>query len=253
MQDVQEKISSIFANPNRIRILSLLTDKPYTLTKLTEALGNTSNPVVSRQLTRLAEYGLVEKESVTGREYVLTSFGNSLVELLYPLEFLFKHQLYFQEHTLDVLPGYLQRDLVALKNATMITGTGNVIVAIKRLVGSTENSMVALIDSAFGNVNNKIKGLKLIVPSDMYTNSDFKSRLENLSTRLKWEDIAIRIIPSVSLTMSIIDDDKSGLIVFPRRYDYKPDFSIAFEVNDNNGIEFLKKVWSYYWEQAKPP
>ena len=157
MQEVQEKISSIFANPNRIRILSLLSDKPYTLTKLTEALGNTSNPVVSRQLARLAEHGLVVKESVTGREYVLTSFGNSLVELLNPLEFLFKHQLYFQEHALDVLPGYLQRDLVALKSATMITGTGNVIFAIKRLVGCTESSMVTITDSAFGNVNNKIK------------------------------------------------------------------------------------------------
>lgn len=154
MQDVYEKISSIFANPNRIRILSLLAEKPYTLTILTEALGNTSNPVVSRQLARLAEYGLVEKESVTGREYVLSSFGSNLVELLDPLEFLFQNQLFFQEHALDILPGFLQRDLVALKNATMITGTGDVIVAIKRHVESTKNSIVALTDSAFGNVNN---------------------------------------------------------------------------------------------------
>jgi len=233
--------------------LSLLAEKPYTLTKLTEALGNTSNPVVSRQLARLAEYGLVEKESVTGREYVLSSFGNVLVELLDPLEFLFQHQLFFQEHALDVLPGFLQRDLVALKNATMITGTGDVIVAIKRLVESAENSVVALLDSAFGNVNNKIKKLKLIVQPDMYANPDLKNRMGNVSTHLRWEDIAIRIIPSVSLTMSIFDDGKSGIIIFPRKNDYKPDFSIAFEVKDNEGIKFLKKVWDYYWGQAKPP
>jgi len=253
MQDVKDKISSIFANPNRIRILSLLTEKPYTLTKLTEALGNTSNPVVSRQLARLAEYGLVEKESVTGREYMLSSFGNILVEFLDPLEFLFQHQLFFQEHTVDVLPGFLQRDLVALKNATMITGTGDVIVAIKRLLEGADHSIAGLIESAFGNVNNKIKKIKLILQSDMYSNPDLKNRMGNLSTRLRWEDIDIRIIPTVSLTMAIFDDGKSGLIIFPRKQDYKPDFSIAFEVKDKQGMEFLKKVWDFYWEQAKPP
>ena len=135
----------------------------------------------------------------------------------------------------------------------MITGTGNVILAIKRLVESAENSIMAMLDSAFGNVNNNIKELKFIIRPDMYTNSDFKNRFENFSLHLGWENIVIRIIPSISLAMSIFDDNKSGLIIFPRRYDYKPDYDTAFEVKDKNGMVFLKKVWDYYWEQAKPP
>jgi ArsR family transcriptional regulator len=51
-------ICSALADPNRILILYLLAEKPYTVSQLTEAI-NATQPTTSRQLKVLRERGLV--------------------------------------------------------------------------------------------------------------------------------------------------------------------------------------------------
>ncbi|MHA2295186.1 MAG: ArsR family transcriptional regulator [Candidatus Hodarchaeales archaeon] len=169
MKGTYDNFISAFSSSVRFDILSLLAEQPLNLTRIAETLNINSTSVVSRHLARLGEQGLIQKENPSSRYYILTSFGQSVAEVLGPLGFLFKHQVYFRDHSLSDLPGYLLRDIDALNSATMVTGVGTVSIAVKRFVESIEKSAVAIVDTTFGNVNNKMQELKFIFPVSFYS------------------------------------------------------------------------------------
>ena len=42
-----------------------------------------------------------------------------------------------------------------------------------------------------------------------------------------------------------------GLLCFPKTNEDKPDYSEVIIIKDNEGIEFLKEMWDYFWSKGK--
>ena len=85
-------------NPQRLDVLKYLDDSPATFSELSAKM-NISNSEVSRHLSRLTEHRIIKKSSTT-RKFELEPLGKLFKRLFSPIDFIFLHGEYFQNHAL---------------------------------------------------------------------------------------------------------------------------------------------------------
>ncbi|MCK4566038.1 MAG: hypothetical protein KAU48_01895 [Candidatus Thorarchaeota archaeon] len=216
------------------------------MSEITKKLGEKSNSEVSRNLSRLAEQGFIQKESVSGRKYELTSFGKMSISIFAPLQFIFNHGNYFKNHRIDALPISLQRGIDALSQAEFIQGTGKIMGKMKEAVDMPSKELWLKIRNPFP-FELKTHTLNMIIPPELAVQKDTGKML-----REKFPIFNPRINSESSITLAI-SDMMHGMIFFPSILDNSPDFNCCFYVKDSTGIKYLKKIWDYFWETGKTP
>lgn len=244
--DIFTSLISEFSNPIRIRLLLILHREKSTLSQITRTLGERSNSEVSRNLSRLAEQGFIQKESVSGRKYELTSFGKTSVSLFAPLQFIFDNGNYFKNHRIDSLPISLQRGIDALSQAEFIQGTGKIMGKMKESVDMPSKELWLKIQNPFP-FELKTHTLNLMITPELAVQKDTGKML-----REKYPIFNARISFDSSITIAI-SDMMHGMIFFPSILDNSPDFNYCFYVNDSMGMKYLKEIWDYFWEMSKIP
>lgn len=238
MEDYSNLIS-VFSNSFRVKILLLLDKNEFTLTELTTNIGDTSHPEISRHLGRLTKQSLIIKES--GRKYKLTPFGRSVISIFKPLNFLFKNGNYFKNHMLNSLPDYLLRDIHMLKTSKIISGTGAIMFKMQNLAESANKEIWLMVNNSFPFKWN-VEKANLLIPHSML---DRESEARKMGKKFR---VGILSTVSVSITLS---DLNQGLIFFPRPKETDPDYNEGFFVIDKDGIEYLRKIWDYFWKKSK--
>jgi predicted transcriptional regulator len=227
-------------HPTRLKILDLLGEGSQSLADIAQNL-DLSKPEISRHLARMRELNLVEK---LDKHHQLTSIGEVILNLTSPIEFLIDNYDYFMNHKVD-LPFSFIRDIDSLMNSELMSGTGYFISKIEEIRKNTTVEVKMMVDQPFPGSRGQIEKALLIVPS--YAKSE-NLNLELLQKSCKYFEI--RTLPVINLTLGITDG-KNGFLLFPERITGKIDYNHAFYVTDNMGLDFLSKLWNYYWEKAE--
>lgn len=227
---------SEISNPIRIKILFLLYEKNATLTELTKKIGNISNSEISRHLGRLASQNFVKKESIPGRKYEITSFGEIFIRIYKPLNFIFQYSEYFQKHRLNDISEDLIKKIHYLQNSELVKGTGIVMDKMKFLTDSVQNEIWIMIDNPFP-FDWQTEKTHFIVPSSIL----------KYESALKGEEGKFNAYLFDNLTISLcITDIGNGILFFPRSNENVPDYSKGFFIKDKKGIEYLRELWNYF-------
>ena len=138
MQFNSEKIANDFlelASEQRLRIISNLSEKRLNLSKLAEILDATK-PEVHRNVNRLTKAGLIEKEPEGN--YVLTTYGKSILLQIPSLLFVSENKEYFKTHTLGNLETKFIQRLGALQDKKQIKGYVKVLEKWKKIHENAE-------------------------------------------------------------------------------------------------------------------
>jgi DNA-binding transcriptional ArsR family regulator len=235
---------SEFSNPYRIKILSLLDEDTISLTKITEMMEDISKPEVSRHLKRLIKQEFIRKEMPAGRKYEITPIGKVVIEVIKPLNFLFKYFNFFKKHRVDDLPISLIRHLDALENSKYIENIGHILLKIKKYFQIPSEEWWFMGENLFPFEGSKVKKMHAIIPQETYNR--LKSCLKE-TPMVKFHACILKNLP-ISLIFNSLGE---GFIAFPRLDDKKPDFSVIFQIRDEKGINFLQEIWDYFWNMGK--
>ncbi|MHA1945479.1 MAG: ArsR family transcriptional regulator [Candidatus Hodarchaeales archaeon] len=227
-------------HPTRLKVLNLLVGGSQTLADIAKSL-DLSKPEISRHLARMRELNLVEKED---KNHLLTSFGGIFLNLTSPIEFIITNYDYFMNHTVD-LPFSFIRDIDSLKNSELVSGAGYFISKIEELRKITTNNAKMMVDQPFPMSSDHVEEALLIVPS--YAKSENLNEEQLKKTCTYYE---VKTLPVISTTLGIVDK-KYGFLLFPEKITSKIDYNHAFFVTDEMGLEFLLRLWDYYWERAE--
>ena len=243
MSDYSDLISEL-SNPIRIKILFLLNENPATLTNVSETIGDISKSEVSRHLSRLLKHGFIQKEMPSGRNYEISPFGKVVILNFSPINFLFQHFAYFKTHRIDDLPENLIRKIDVLKDCEFINGVGEVMSKIQDFQKAPVEERWIMGAAAFPFKAISAKKVNYIFIPDIlkyegrtreeHPNSQFRvCTLENIAIALAFNSLGY------------------GLLCFPKTNEDKPDYSEVIIIKDNEGIEFRKEMWDYFWSKGK--
>ncbi|MFW9995528.1 MAG: helix-turn-helix domain-containing protein [Candidatus Odinarchaeota archaeon] len=248
-------IESIFSSSARVKILSLLlNEKPaMTLSELKNSLGGSiSHSEVSRHLAKLGDLKLVQKESFSTRNYILTPLGQALMISLSTFNFLVKNEEYFRNHSLEYLPDYLVKRIDELSGARLV-GTTALAEVIGKLQRVEHEALVmgeeTLLYGEYGNP--KAKGIVKVITTPSFYKEFFASEKYKEVWPFIVENLEIRLLPATPVNMAIYDFGRFGDIVFPLIDNQKPDHGTFFIIEDVQGIKYLKEVWEYFWEESE--
>ncbi|MHA2225673.1 MAG: ArsR family transcriptional regulator [Candidatus Hodarchaeales archaeon] len=228
-------------HPTRIKMLKMLHDSPQTLAEISKKL-ELSKPEISRHLARLRDQRLADREE---KVHKITNFGEILIRILAPIDFILEHYSYFTEHTLIDLPIHLVRELDALQNCELISGTGYIFSKMETLRRDNTQEVKMMVDQPFPDSRQAhCDKLYIIVPSIAKSENLQLKRIKQTSNYFEY-----RKLPAVNVSFGIVDQ-KFGFIFFPG-LNGKIDYNHCFFVSDYLGIEFLLRLWDYYWENGE--
>ncbi|MHA2247433.1 MAG: hypothetical protein ACXADY_20970 [Candidatus Hodarchaeales archaeon] len=66
------------------------------------------------------------------------------------------------------------------------------------------------------------------------------------------DHVHLRLLPEMDIGLAIADEFEKGIIVFNRNGETTLDYTGMFVVEDDIGMEFLKDLWTYYWNISEP-
>jgi predicted transcriptional regulator len=220
--------------------MELLTGRSQALADLAREL-DLSKPEISRHLTRMRELHLVEK---LDKKHTLTSLGDIFLNLTSPIEFLIKEYDYFMNHTVD-LPFSFVREIDSLMKSELLSGTGYFMSKIDEIQNGAIKKGKMMVDQPFPMSQGHVDEALLIVPSYAKAENLNEEQLQKSCT-----DYEVRTLPVINLTLGMVDTTY-GFLLFPERITGKIDYNHAFFVTDEMGLEFLSRLWDYYWTKAE--
>ncbi|MFX1249931.1 MAG: ArsR family transcriptional regulator [Promethearchaeota archaeon] len=227
-------------HPTRVKILELLSENPKVLADIAKDL-DLSKPEISRHLARMRELNLVETKD---RSHQLSNLGEVILNLISPIGFLIENYDFFINHRVD-LPFSFIRDIDSLKHSELMAGTGYIASKMEEIRKNTTIEAKMMVDQPFPGSIVQIERAMLIVP--------FYAKIENLNLDILEKSCKyyeFRTLPFVNLTLGITDR-KHGFLIFPERITGKIDYNYAFYITDDLGLDFLSRLWDYYWEKAE--
>lgn len=243
MSDYSDLLSEL-SNRIRIKILFMLKEGIYSLTEIAEHIGDISKAEVSRHLSRLLERGLIQKEQPSGRKYEINSFGDTVISIFSPIDFLFRYSEYFKKHRISDLPRSLIREIDALKNCKLIKGAGDVMHRVKAFNSSLAQEKWVMISTAFPFETADVKKAHYIINSDILEQKDDRKK-NHPNTQYR-----IRVLDTIPIAIAF-NSLGEGIISFPHIREDKPDYSETLVITDKKALTFLKKTWNYFWHQAE--
>lgn len=232
---------SDITHPSRIKILKCLENNPMNLTEISKLL-EISKPEVSRHLSKLRELGLISQEEKTNH---LTDLGLTILTILSPFDVILENFNYFTGHSLSYLPEFLVKNIDALSESKLIIGAGLVLKKIFEITSKMSNEIKLMTSQPSPDIPQEKRGqIKIIAPSYAKKENLNPERISNLFYKFE-----IKALDEINIALVIVDN-KFGLISFPS-LDGLTDANYSFYVENVIGIDFLNKVWDYYWESAK--
>jgi predicted transcriptional regulator len=141
-----EELFYELASESRHSILLELKVKNWKMNELARKLDLTTTETF-RQLQRLSDAGLATKQPEG--TYAITEYGQLVLELSSPLEFLLKNKTYFQTHDARVLPHSFLMRLDELAGAKLILGMVESTTKISQMIGAAKRYMWAISPEPF--------------------------------------------------------------------------------------------------------
>lgn len=246
VSDNEQNVANFFlelSSPIRIKILKILGDGlEYRNSALAKNL-NISPQECLRHLQRLQENNLIE---LVERQYKISPIGTLILEGVFPmLEFLIKHQEFFRNHDLTVLPVTFTKRFseIADNESIVIEGPSEIIALAEQIIEQAEVYCYDIAKLITRSTNQLMAQKK---------NFDVK-RLEEKGSKLKVARIPdvqseTRVIEHIDIAMVI--SEKEGYIRFPQKGSGELSLQHALYSKNKNFVNFCHDLFFYFWEQS---
>jgi predicted transcriptional regulator len=241
-----EKVANFFlelSSPIRIQILKILADGlEYRNSVISKQLGISPQESL-RHLQRLQENNLID---LVERQYKISPIGTLILEGVFPmLEFLIKHQDFFRNHDLNVLPiNFTKRfSEISDNESVVIEGPSEIIALAEQIIEQAEFFCYDIAKLVTRSTNQL-----------MAQKNDFDvKRIEEKGSKLKVAKIPdiqseTRIIDHIDIAMVI--SEKEAYIRFPQKGSHELSLQHALYSKNINFVNFCKDLFFYYWEQS---
>lgn len=234
----QEGIEKLFyelASESRFDILRELTEKNWKMNDLARKLDLTTTETF-RQLQRLTEAGLVEKQPEG--TYAVTEYGRLILELTAPLSFLLKNKDFFAAHDIRQLPHQFVMRLDALSGAQLLLGMVESTTKISNMIGESKQYMWGISPEP---LMQSLDAIAKAVPKG----AEYK--ILSPQPPSKHANIENRTLSDTPLIMAVTE--KQAAVCF-RLIGGKVDYA-SFFGEDPAFHDWAKDLFVYYWKKGK--
>jgi predicted transcriptional regulator len=245
-----------FSNENRFKILRLLEHSPLKITQLSKVL-NLSLTEISRHSARLVEIRVILKDS--DGNYNLSPFGQLMLKQFSSLEFVSRHQEYFNSHKLKLPQKFLSR-LGELSDCFYTDDVMQTFFHINRMMEEadeffwniTDQYIMSTIPHVKRIARNGIKARSIdlvgyIFPKEMKISVSEEDK-ESAYRARELGNIEMRTLESIDVFLWMSEKEVAAL-AFPNIqgvFDYT-----GFNSKSENAINWCKDLFLYYWEKAE--
>jgi len=259
--DSIENTQQIFfelASEQRLSILYKLSTQQSSLSKLAKHL-NVTIQEVHRNLNRLTDAGLIEKDSAG--IFSLTTFGNTIINQIATFDFLSRNKEYFSTHTYgEKTPMKFIHRIGALNNCEFVTGLVAVIELWKQRIyrestqyiyGMLPQIPLDLIETVIPKIKgddgikfNYILPQKAIVPkkrAELLKNAGFHEFIKKGIVERRMVD---------RIQVAILLNEKQATVMFPTAKGLglkEPDMNSVFYSEDPLFHEWCLDYFRYRW------
>lgn len=253
-----EKIANDFfelASEQRLNILINLAEKRLNISKLAEILDATK-PEVHRNISRLTKAGLIEKEPEGN--YILTTYGKTVLIQIPSLSFISDNKQYFTNHTLGNLETRFIQRLGALNDKKQINGFVKVLEKWKKIHENAEkyiynilsevpysSDIIDVISLKLEN-NVKIRSIfseKAGIPEERKTVFQKKGFQKYVTNGI----LERKIMKNVSIVTIVTDKEAA---VFFSNVQGEPDFSIMFTSTNLEFHDWCLDYFEWRWKNS---
>jgi len=257
MEDPENLAKNLFeiASEQRLKILFLLREKKYSVSKTAKELDATV-PEVFRNFQRLAKASLIEKDP--DGLYDLTLYGKTVCNNLPSLFIVSKFEKYFKNHNYgNIPPKFIQR-IGALSGGQHIKGVVKVLEIWKKVHDNAKEYIYNILaevpyssDIIETVASQAKKGTKIhsifsnpaIIPEsrkEIFEKLHFKKYIDNGTMERKMMEDA---------TMVVLLNEKEACVLFPSK-EGEPDMSEMLYSKEPMFHEWCLDYFKNSWEQA---
>ena len=203
-----------------------------------------SKPEISRHLNILMDQNLILR-SDNDRTYVISDLGEVLLKIVSPFNFILEKYDFFKNHSLNFLPIDIIKDIDMLQGAELIDGTGFIFNKMEELGKLPAESVKIIIDQPFPDFReNNVDHGYFIVPERLKNNNGFEDVFKQ-----KYANYRVQMLQIIHYPIGIINEEY-GFLFLPDSTG-KVDYNYCLYTQEQLGIEFINKIWSYYWNQSR--
>jgi predicted transcriptional regulator len=242
-QDGVDRLFFEFASDSRLGMLRELQAKDLKMQELARKL-NLTDTETCRQLQRLSEAQLVQKQP--NGAYTLTGYAKLHIQLMAPMNFIFKHSDYFLDHDVFCLPYEFVNRLGELSEAEFCREAISGFNRVREMVFDSDKYLWAIaeqVDSSHvGPTGEKVsKGLdfRLLMQKDLAKAVASAKNTEVIGGSRYMERIPV----------CLVINDNEATVVF-RRYNGILDYMGLFGT-DEKFCKWCNDLFLYYWERAE--
>ena len=242
-KDGIEKLFFELASESRMALMCELLEKDWKLNDLARKLDLTPTEAF-RQLQRLTEVLLVQK--LPEGTYGITSLGKLVLQLVDPLEFVFKHSEYFLTHDVWQLPHHFISRIGDLSQTNLQLDTIASINKVTQMIKEADDYLWGIgespgfADSGAIMKEKILKGvhLKFLGPNNISSN------IFSPIPSLRFE---VRVISKIPVFLLLSEKEAAvGFRSIQGRLDY-----YGFYGQDPLFLNWAKDLFLYHWERAK--
>jgi predicted transcriptional regulator len=245
VEKLQELLFEL-SSSERMGIMRLLQDESLKLSDLSKKRRLT-NPEALRQLRRLCDVGLVQREP--SGLYMISHYGELVLSLLEGVDFVARNQDYFSKYDTSFLPyeyinrfGELLSSSIGAEPFKVLEKTQNVLKEAKEFVWIISNQNFALyLPTMMEKLESGID-FRLIFPESVYPPESRALIPSNTPGMHK------RILSEVNVRLVVTDKYSGfGLPLRENMTDYR-----AIMGDDSRFHKWCKDLFTYYWEKSRP-
>lgn len=242
------------SHPDRLHIIDLLFEKDSRVSELAKTLGVTAQET-HRNLSRLLQYGLVEK-TVDGK-YKITEVGKILSSISSLPQFVHTNKSFFDDHYLGHLPKKFIKRIGALSDCDQVTGISCVLEKWKSIYKNADEFIYDITTDSLSDfdtvIMNKVKNgafYRHMISKNHREESERATKLEELGfySALEKKQIQRKIMDSVEF-MIILNEHESA-VVFPDKSN-NPDLRTMFYGKNHHFYDWCFDLYEYYWKKGK--
>lgn len=255
-----EHIFFELASEHRLQILFKLHKEKTKLARLSRDLDATMQEV-HRNLNRLFEAGLIEKDS--SGDYSLSTFGNIIIKQISTFSFLSRYQYYFSEHITGDIPMKFIYRIGSLNKCEFVNGLVAVIERWKKIYEESEEYICAmlpqipleLIEAILPRIKSQKIKFSYILPQNALVPRKRVDLLNQAGYRdlLKSGEVERRMIDRIQV--AVVMNEQQATVLFPNSKGLT-DMTSMFYSNSSIDSEGLFHDWCldffrYNWYNSK--
>lgn len=234
------------SSKSRLAIIEVLRAGPLRYSEIMKNSGlNTTD--LSRQLTRLIEDSIIEKDSTD--RYQLTQFGRLAATSIPTVSFLVEYQDYFNNHDLSIIPPRLIEDIASLKKGVMVSSVYESINLQQKLIPTirerfwilTDDLSPSWVPSSQDLLEHDVEIRAIVTPG-------LAEKMMHEATLLIKDRMQVRTMDILNLVLGY--SDKHALMCFPN-IDGVPDRNHYLFGYDTMFKHWVFHFFRHFWEQAE--